>query len=73
MKLSKEEVQQFKYLPKQHGDIIRLMRACELKAYPHFCDILAGKAGTKLSVYAKIKQFMHERNEVINKINVETE
>ena len=49
------------------------MRSCELKSYPHFCNILAGKAGTKISVIGKIKKFMHERNEVITKINTEYE
>jgi hypothetical protein len=73
MKLSNEEIQQFKDLPKEHGDIIKLMRSCELRSYPHLCNILAGKAGTKISVIGKIKKFMHERNEVITKINTEHE
>lgn len=73
MKLSNEEIKQFKNMPKQHGDITKLMRSCELKSYPHFCNILAGKAGTKISVIGKIKKFMHERNEVITKINTEYE
>lgn len=73
MKLSKEEVQQFKDLPKQHGDVIRLMRACELKAYPHFCDILAGKAGTKISVIGKIKKFITNRKKEINDITLDAE
>lgn len=73
MKLSAEEIKQFKDLPKDHGDITKLMRSCELKSYPHFCNILSGKAGTKISVIGKVKKFMHERNELITKINEEHE
>jgi len=73
MKLSEEEVKQFKALPKEHGDVIRLMRSCEMKSYPHFCNILSGKAGTKLSIYAKIKKFISERENLITKINTEND